>query len=57
MKTMWISCLLQLIIISGTIAFADNSIVLDKPFETVALDIVKAMKNRKTERNYTNQII
>jgi len=57
MKTMWISCLLQLIILSGTIAFADNSIVLDKPFETVALDIVKAIKNRKTERNYTNQII
>lgn len=48
MKKLWITHVLVVLIL-GTIAFADNTIVLDKPLETANIDIRKSLKNRKTE--------
>lgn len=48
---------LLIILLSGAIAFADTDVVLDKPLKTVNVDIMEAMKNRKTERSYTDKLI
>lgn len=49
-KKLWITHVLVVLIL-GTIAFAGNTIILDKPLETANIDIMKSLKNRKTERS------
>lgn len=48
MKKLWFTHVLVVLIL-GTIAFADNMIILDEPLVTANIDIMKSFKNRKTK--------
>ncbi|HOR95105.1 MAG TPA: nitroreductase family protein [Spirochaetota bacterium] len=49
--------LFMMLLMAGAIAYSDTTIVFDKPLENANVDIMKAFKNRKSERSYTSQLI
>ncbi|MBP8986935.1 MAG: hypothetical protein KBG92_03955, partial [Spirochaetes bacterium] len=49
--------LFMILLMAGAITYSDTTIVLDKPLENANVDIMKAFKNRKSERAYTSQLI